>query len=236
MAVVKAPALPEKVVEFLSVDQLKAVIGVCDGPLLVDGRDQALILCTPTPVPGSRRSRWRLANLDLRSRLLLITGEGNRERVLPFGRGPPVRSTGTPACAAGRRTPRGPWLWLSGKDGRVMSANGVHQMLLKLEALRRAFPRCTRTCSAPASRTRGCAPEGPGATSWSSRVALTADDHAVCRGDTGGEGAVGLQGPLADGQPVALHAQPCGHRGPADTEISGTYSSPDPYSPGPRRP
>lgn len=130
MAVVKAPALPEKVIDFLNVDQLKAVIAACDGPLLVDRRDQALILLYADT--GARLSEIAVAkveNLDLRGRLLLITGKGNRERVLLFG-ARTARAIDRYLRIRGRQPyAEGPWLWLSGKDGRAMSANGVHQML-----------------------------------------------------------------------------------------------------------
>ncbi|WP_193613180.1 tyrosine-type recombinase/integrase [Nocardioides lijunqiniae] len=130
MAVVKAPALPEKVVEFLSVDQLKAVIAACDGPYLVDRRDQAIILLyADTGARLSEIAVAKLENLDLRGRTLLITGKGNRERVLPFG-ARTARAIDRYLRVRGRQSyAEGPWLWLSGKDGRAMTANGVHQML-----------------------------------------------------------------------------------------------------------
>lgn len=130
MLPVKAPALPEKVVEFLTVDQLRDVIAACEGPLFVDRRDQALILLYADT--GARLSEVAvadLADLDLRGRTLKIMGKGRRERVLPFGARTAraldryLRIRGRQPYAEGR------WLWLSGKDGRGMSANAVHQML-----------------------------------------------------------------------------------------------------------
>lgn len=130
MAFVKAPALEEKVVEFLNVDQLKAVIAACDGPLLVDRRDQALILLyADTGARLSEVAVARLDELDLRARTLLIMGKGRRERVLPFG-ARTARALDRYLRVRGRQPfAEGPWLWLSGKDGRGMTANGVHQML-----------------------------------------------------------------------------------------------------------
>jgi integrase len=128
MALVKPRAIPEKLVDFLDVDQLKAVIAACDGPRLVAGRDVAIILLYADS--GGRLSeiaKADLANLDLRDRSLLVVGKGNRERLLPFG------------ARTARAIDR--YLWVRaaalrrvaavavGKDGRAMSGNGVHQML-----------------------------------------------------------------------------------------------------------
>lgn len=130
MAVVKAPALPEKVLDFLTTDQLKAVIAACEGPLLVDRRDQGLILLyADTGARLSEIAAAKVDDLDLRARVLLVTGKGNRERVLPFG-ARTARSLDRYLRIRGRQPyAEGPWLWLSGKDGRAMSSNGVHQML-----------------------------------------------------------------------------------------------------------
>jgi integrase/recombinase XerC len=130
MGLVKAPALPERLVEFLSVDQLKDVIAACEGPRMVDRRDQAIILlCADN---GGRLSEIALAkveDLDLRARALLVVGKGNRERILPFG-ARTARAIDRYLRLRGRQPfAEGPWLWLSGKDGRGMSANGMHQML-----------------------------------------------------------------------------------------------------------
>lgn len=130
MALVKAPALPEKLVEFLSVEQLKQVIAACEGPLLVDRRDQALILLyADTGARLSEVATAALEDLDLRERTLRIMGKGRRERVLPFG-ARTARALDRYLRVRGRQPyAEGPWLWLSGKTGRGMTANAVHQML-----------------------------------------------------------------------------------------------------------
>lgn len=130
MAVVKAPALPELIVQFLTVDQLKDVIAACEGPLLVDRRDQALILLyADTGARLSEIATAALADLDLRGRTLKIMGKGRRERILPFG-ARTARALDRYLRIRGRQPyAEGPWLWLSGKTGRGMTANAVHQML-----------------------------------------------------------------------------------------------------------
>jgi site-specific recombinase XerD len=130
MALVRAPAVDEKLVQFLTVDQLKAVIGACDGPTLLDRRDQAIILlCADNGGRLSEIALARLPDLDLRARALLVMGKGGRERILPFG-ARTARAIDRYLRLRGRQPfAEGPWLWLSGKDGRGMTANGMHQML-----------------------------------------------------------------------------------------------------------
>lgn len=130
MALIKAPAVEEKLVDMLSVDQLKDVLAACEGPRLIDRRDLALILTYADT--GARLSELALAprdRLDLRGREIVVMGKGRRERILPFG----ART----ARALDRylrmrdRQPyaEGPWLWLSGKDGRSITPDGIKQML-----------------------------------------------------------------------------------------------------------
>ncbi|MDN4173897.1 tyrosine-type recombinase/integrase [Nocardioides sp. SOB77] len=130
MALVKAPALPEKLVEFLTPDQLKDVIAACEGPLLVDRRDQTLILMyADTGARLSELATAHLEHLDLRDRTLLVTGKGRRERIVSFG-ARTARSVDRYLRIRGRQPyADGPWLWLSGKDGRALTANGIQQML-----------------------------------------------------------------------------------------------------------
>lgn len=140
----------------LSVDELKAVIAACDGPLLVDRRDQArILLYADTGVRLSKLGTARLDNLDLRERSLLVVGKGNRERVLPFGARRARAVDGYLQIRARQPYAERPWLWLSGKDGRGLTANGIQQMLRRREK-RAGIVACTRTCSDTGSQTRGC--------------------------------------------------------------------------------
>ncbi len=130
MANVTAPALPEKVVQFLTVEQLRDVIAACSGPLLVDRRDEALILAyADTGLRLSELALARVEDLDLRERTLLVTGKGRRERVVPFG-ARTARALDRYLRIRGRQPyAEQPWLWLSGRDGRAMTADAVKQML-----------------------------------------------------------------------------------------------------------
>lgn len=135
MLLIKAPALPEKVVDMLGVDDIKAMITVCQGPLLVDRRDEALILMYADT--GGRLSEIALAELDrldLRERTLRVMGKGARERVLPFGARTAravdryLRLRGRSKHAGGTR------LWISGKDGKGLTADAVYQMVRRRAA------------------------------------------------------------------------------------------------------
>lgn len=130
MALIKAPEVEEKLVDMLTVEEFKLLLAVCDGPRMVDRRDQALIMTYADT--GARLSELALAakdNLDLRERSLLVMGKGRRERVLPFG-----ARTAKALDRYLRVRDRQPFsdtpaLWLSGKDGRGITADGIKQML-----------------------------------------------------------------------------------------------------------
>ena len=130
MAQVKPPVIPEKAAEMLTVEQLRAVIDACDGPRLVDRRDQALILLyADTGARLSEIARAELEDLDLRGRTLRVLRKGRREAVVPFG-ARTARAVDRYLRIRGRQPyAEGRWLWLSGKDGRGMTPNAVHQML-----------------------------------------------------------------------------------------------------------
>ena len=74
-------------------------------------------------------ARASVDDLDLRARTLLILAKGRRERILPFG-ARTARAIDRYLRIRGRQkyASASP-LWLSGKDGRGLSANAVHQML-----------------------------------------------------------------------------------------------------------
>lgn len=130
MALVKPPQIPEKLVDMLTADQLRDVIAACDGPRLVDRRDTAIILLYADS--GGRLSEIalaELAGLDLRARELVVVGKGARERVLPFGARTARAMDRYLRVRARQPYAESKWLWLSGKDGRAATADGIHQMI-----------------------------------------------------------------------------------------------------------
>lgn len=130
MTLVKGPSLPEKLVPMITTGDLKALLDACQGPLLVDRRDEAMILLFADT--GGRRSEVagaRLEDLDLRGRTLLVTGKGARERVLPFGARTARAIDRYLRLRSRTKYADGPWLWISGKDGRALTSQAVYQMV-----------------------------------------------------------------------------------------------------------
>lgn len=129
MAVVKPPQIPETLADMLTIEQLQAILAAADGPRMVDKRDVALILLYADN--GGRLSEIGNAEvdgLDLRARELLVVGKGNRERIVPFGARTARAVDRYMRVRARQPYAESKWLWLSGKDGRALSTNGIHQM------------------------------------------------------------------------------------------------------------
>jgi integrase/recombinase XerC len=86
MEKVKAPMVPDIPVELLTADQIKAVLSTCDGPSMLERRDQAiLLLYLDTGGRLSAIATARLDGLDLRERTLRAQEKGRKEQLLPFG-------------------------------------------------------------------------------------------------------------------------------------------------------
>lgn len=129
MAVVKPPQIPETLADMLTIEQLQAILAAADGPRMVDKRDVALILLYADN--GGRLSeigKAEVDGLDLRARELLVVGKGNRERIVPFGARTARAVDRYMRVRARQPYAESKWLWLSGKDGRALSTNGIHQM------------------------------------------------------------------------------------------------------------
>lgn len=88
----KPPKLPAKVVEALSDDQVKAMLGTCRGRSFRDRRDEALIrLMAETGLRASETVALRTEDVDLPRGLVVVhRGKGMKGRVAPF----------SPQCAA----------------------------------------------------------------------------------------------------------------------------------------
>jgi site-specific recombinase XerD len=86
MARIEAPAVPEIPVEILSGDQVKAILETCEGPGLLERRDQAiLLLYLDTGARLTAIATAKLDGLDLRERTVVVQEKGRRTQVLPFG-------------------------------------------------------------------------------------------------------------------------------------------------------
>jgi site-specific recombinase XerD len=141
MATVKSPHVPEKAAEMLTLGQVRQLLQGCEGPLLVDRRDVALIsLYGDTGARLSEVALLAVDDVDLRAREARLMGKGRRERIVPFG-----ASTARAIDRYKRLRDRQPYahipaLWLSGKDGRAMTPNAVQQMFRRRGRVILAMP------------------------------------------------------------------------------------------------
>lgn len=94
MAGMSPPRVPEQPVPVLSVEQLRAVLKVCEGRTFADRRDHAVI--TLLIDTGARRGellglRYNLQDdtqndIDLDQSVIRVLGKGRRERLIPIGK------------------------------------------------------------------------------------------------------------------------------------------------------
>ncbi len=126
----RAPAVPEQPVPVLTDDQLRALLGTCDGRDFVDRRDTALIrLFVDTGCRRGEIAALTTEDVDLDDQVIRVIGKGCRVRVIPFG--------AKTAQAVGRylrMRDRDRWahtdlLWLGEKGRGPFGADGIRQML-----------------------------------------------------------------------------------------------------------
>jgi integrase/recombinase XerC len=87
MAKLRPPIVPEPSVPVVPEDGLRRLLATCAGESFEDRRDTALILLLVDV--GPRRAELmglKVADIDVDLEVLLVLGEGCRERALPFGR------------------------------------------------------------------------------------------------------------------------------------------------------
>lgn len=86
MAGMSPPIVPERPVEVLSVDQLKALLKACSGSDFHGRRDSAIVrLFCDTGIRRREMSRLTLDDLDLTEEVIEVAGKGRRPRIVPFG-------------------------------------------------------------------------------------------------------------------------------------------------------
>ena len=128
MARMKPPAVPEQPVPVVPPDVMGRLLATCASPKFEDRRDAAILtLLLDTGIRRAELVGAAMTDLDFDHGTLLVTGKGNRQRLV---------SVGTTALAAidrymrvRRRHPRAatPALWLGPKG--PLTASGVAQML-----------------------------------------------------------------------------------------------------------
>jgi site-specific recombinase XerD len=141
MATVKSPHVPEKPAEMLTLPQVRQLLAGCEGPLLVDRRDVALIsLYGDTGARLSEVAQLEVADVDLRAREARLLGKGRRERIVPFGASTARAIDRYKRLRDRQQYAHIPALWLSGKDGRAMTPNAVQQMFRRRGRIILAMP------------------------------------------------------------------------------------------------
>ena len=119
MAKMKPPIIPEQPVPVVAEDGLRRLLTTCAGKSFEDRRDTALILLLVDV--GPRRAELMgltIADVDFDLDVLLVLGEGRRERALPFGRKSAVVLDRYLRVRARHKDAGLPWLWL-GRKGRL---------------------------------------------------------------------------------------------------------------------
>jgi integrase/recombinase XerC len=130
MARMRPPALPEAPVPLLSLDQLRALLKVCEGKEYPERRDTAIIrLFVDTGMRLSELTNLTVNDVDLSDGVALVLGKGRRPRACPFG---PRTAQALDRHLRGRTklAPRGEiGLWLAMTTKRPMTIFGIGQML-----------------------------------------------------------------------------------------------------------
>jgi site-specific recombinase XerD len=135
MSGLRAPKPTEKPVPVLSDDDLRALLGACQGKHFAERRDEAMVrLFVDTGMRVAEMCGIKLSDLDMRADQVTVRGKGDRVRILPFG-----ARTGTSLerylrLRASHPLARLPELWVGGR-GKAMTTSGVTQMLERRAAM-----------------------------------------------------------------------------------------------------
>lgn len=130
MARMQPPIVPPVPVPVLTDDDLRALLGSCQGRRMVDRRDTALIrLLIDTGGRLSEIANLQLEDIDLELQQVRVIGKGRKPRTLPIGTRTAdaldryLRARRTDANADDRR------LWLGEKGKGALTKSGIQQML-----------------------------------------------------------------------------------------------------------
>ena len=86
MRKMKPPAVPDVPVPVLTDDQLRRLIGACEGKESEDRRDMAVVrLFLDSGMRLSELTSLKVSDVDLDARVAIVLGKGRRPRACPFG-------------------------------------------------------------------------------------------------------------------------------------------------------
>jgi integrase/recombinase XerC len=131
LARMRPPQVPEQQTEILSVEQIRALLKVCEGRDFVSRRDAAIVrLFADTGMRLSELAGLTLDDLDLDSGTAAVLGKGRRPRACPFGaKTAQALDRYLRVRAAERGAGSSNALWLSEKGRGPMLSGGIAQML-----------------------------------------------------------------------------------------------------------
>ncbi|MHB8670480.1 MAG: tyrosine-type recombinase/integrase [Acidimicrobiales bacterium] len=130
MANMGPPTVPESPVPVLDVEDLRRLLGTCEGQDMAARRDMAIIrLFADTGARRAELAGMTVGALDMVEECVRVMGKGRRERVLPFGQRTGVAIDRYLRARARHPMAHVPELWL-GLRG-PMTADGVAQMLAR---------------------------------------------------------------------------------------------------------
>jgi integrase/recombinase XerD len=130
LAGLKPPRVDSKVTPVLSAQQLRALLGACQGPTFTHRRDEALVrLMAETGLRAGETVALAVDDIDARAGTALVRrGKGGKGRMVPFG---PQTARALDRYLRLRRTHRladTPALWL-GARSKTLGYSGLHQAL-----------------------------------------------------------------------------------------------------------
>jgi site-specific recombinase XerD len=132
----KAPKVPDLVIQPYSKEQIQVLLSACDSNTFLGARNKALILLFITS--GLRKfemAKIKLADVNITDKMIKVMGKGSKERVVGFG----VQTSKALMIYFIQRKARvkdghEEWLWLS-EEGTRLGYWGVGQAITELEKL-----------------------------------------------------------------------------------------------------
>lgn len=124
------PIVPETLIPVLTMEQLAALIAVCEGKDFADRRDMAIIrLFLDTGARRAEVAGLQVDDLDLDGQTARVLGKGRRERIVPYGAKTAQSLDRYLRVREGHRRAALPALWL-GQGGRgPLNPDALNQLL-----------------------------------------------------------------------------------------------------------
>ncbi len=124
------PTVPEQIVPILSVDQVKTLLKVCDGPGYVERRDMAIVrLFLDTGMRLSELAYLAVEHVDMTDDVAVVVGKGRRPRACPFGNKTALALGRYLRLRAKHARAGEPALWLAEKSRPALTHNGISQII-----------------------------------------------------------------------------------------------------------